>query len=116
MTKKKGAPEDIPGNARGSAVLQAEYYYKVGLSVADIERARDHQGDDRPEVVELRIKCDVADVEGVLVIIKGTHEHKEVVAFHRDDDVVNALRGVGNRLRNGSLKWREEKPYGHTED
>ena len=86
----------IVGIARG--VLNTEDY------LGDIQ-------EERPTLTEVKIKCDPDDEAGVLVILKGYLGGQDYVAFHRDGTFSASLTGVGNRLRNGSLAWREDKGY-----
>jgi len=81
-----------------------------------VTRTEKYIGDiqeDKPTLTEVRIKCDPDDERGVLVILKGYMGSQEYVAFHREETYSAALTGVGNRLRNGSLKWREDAGYGN---
>lgn len=68
--------------------------------------------EEKPTLVEFRVKCDPDDEKGVLVIVKGYLGAEWYVAFHRAETVGEAVQGLGNRLRNGSLKWKEDVPYG----
>lgn len=67
--------------------------------------------EERPTLIEVRIKCDPDDEEGVLVILKGYVGAINYVAFHRDETYSAAVAAVGNRLRNGSLKWRRDEGW-----
>ena len=69
--------------------------------------------EERPTLTEVKIKCDPDDERGVLVILKGYLGSQAYVAFHRDGTYSAALTGVGNRLRNGSLRWKEDAGYGN---
>ena len=63
----------------------------------------------RPTLTAIVIKCDPSDEQGVLVIAKGFLGNDWQVAFHRADTVSEAVAGLGNRLRNGTLKWRQDE-------
>lgn len=62
--------------------------------------------EERPTLTGLTIKCDPDDEEGVLIVLRGYLGSEAQVAFHRAGSVSEAVSGAGNRLRNGSLKWR----------
>ncbi len=83
----------------------------IARGVLNVEDYIDSIQEDRPTLTELRIKCDPDDDQGVLVILKGYVGAQWMIAFHRDATFSDAIRGAGNRLRNGDLKWREDKPY-----
>lgn len=83
----------------------------IARGVLHIEGYLSEIQEERPTLTELRVKCDPDDEEGVLVVFKGYLGGQECVAFHRDGTISAALTGAGNRLRNGSLAWREAKAY-----
>lgn len=87
--------------------------WQKGLSggLSNIDGYLDTIQEERPTLTSLLVKCDPDDERGVLVVVKGYQGAAWFVAFHRADTVSAAISEVGNRLRNGSLKWREETPY-----
>ena len=62
----------------------------------------------RPTLTRVLIKCDPDDEMGVLVIGTGYEGSLWLSCFHRDITIAAAITGFGNRLRNGSLKWKED--------
>lgn len=62
-------------------------------------------------IVEVRFMVRYSTVGDVLAVIKGVSGGEKVIAFHSDDTVTEALTGMVNRLNNGTLKWKEDKPY-----
>ncbi len=80
-----------------------------GLGYLDMYR-EDIQ-EDRPTITEIRLKCDPDDEAGVLAVVKGYVGSEWFVAFHRTESISSCITEVGNRLRNGSLKWRKDTPY-----
>lgn len=87
------------------------YIEELARGVLNIDRYVEEIQEARPTLVGVKVRCDVTDEMGVLVILTGYEGSKAMVAFHRDITVSAALQGVGNRLRNGSLKWRVDQ-YG----
>lgn len=62
------------------------------------------------EVVGLSIRPPTVDKPDFLVVLRGLDaEGAPVVAFHGADDLVGALGGAGERLRNGTLRWRPDE-------
>lgn len=100
--------EDVPGDTIASARAVTEYWYGVGRSVGDLDRYREIAGVDQPELLGLRVSCDASDERGVLIVVKGLGEDGYLVAFHRGESIVEALQGVANRLKNHTLKWKED--------
>lgn len=101
--------KDVPGDAVASARAVTEYWYEVGRALGDIDRFQTTGHVDQPELYELRLKCDTGDPEGFLVIAKALGETGYVIAFHRGETVVEALVGLSKRLKNHTLKWREDQ-------
>lgn len=106
-----GQQEDSSKTRRSDKAYQ-KWHEGIASGVLYIETYQGDIQEERPTLTEVRLKCDPDDEEGVLVILKGYMGSQEYVAFHRDSTISAALTGAGNRLRNGSLAWREEKPYG----
>lgn len=83
----------------------------MAFAVTYFERYLEEIQEERPTLTEVRVKCDPDDDEGVLVILKGYVGNVKYIAFHREATYSAAVTGAGNRLRNGSLKWREDLGY-----
>lgn len=101
--------EDVPGDAVASARQVTEYWYAVGQAVGDIDRFQAAGHVDQPELYEIRIKCDQSDPQGFMAIVKGFGESGYVVAFHRGETMVETVTGVASRLKNHTLKWKEDQ-------
>lgn len=102
-------------SSRRSDKAYTKWREGIATGVVHTEAYIDAIQEERPTVTEIRIKCDPDDEEGVLIILKGYLGSDSYVAFHRDETYSAALTAVGNRLRNGSLKWRIDhgwKPTG----
>ena len=106
MSKKPN--RDIPGDAVASAHQVTVYWFEVGVAMGDIDRYRDIDHLDAPTLLEIRVKCDPADDMGVLIVVKALSDDGPVVAFHRGESVVEAIQGASRRLKNHTLKWRED--------
>lgn len=98
---------------RDNDARRADRAYKMwqeGLArgLANLDWYREEIQEERPTITGLVIRCDPGDEEGVLVVIKGYEGTVWKVAFHRADTISAAVSEVGNRLRNGSLRWKED--------
>lgn len=102
---------DVPGDTVASARQVTIYWYEVGLALGSFDRYREIDHLDAPTLTAFNVKCDPEDPQGVLIVVKGLSEDGPVVAFHRDESVVDAVQGVGKRLQNHTLKWRKDE-YG----
>ena len=109
MGTSKRPKRDVPGNAMESARQMELWYARVGSAVATIEALMHEPTEMRPCIEEIRIVCNVDDPRGVLLVVKGFTPLEPVVAFHADETLTDALRGLGNRLRNSSLKWKVDQ-------
>ena len=107
MSKKM--PTEVPGDTVASARAVTEYWYNVGLEVGRLDKYRSTDHLEAPTLIGLTIKCDPDDDQGVLVIARGYTEDTYVVAFHRDETVVDAVVGMSRRLMNHTAKWKEDK-------
>lgn len=100
------------GDAPRSDKAYDRWAGEIVRALGNIETYQSEIQEGRPTLVSFRIKCDPDDEKGVLLIAKGYQGSQAFVAFHGDVTVTSAIVGFGNRLANGSLKWREETPYG----
>jgi hypothetical protein len=105
-----GQQQDEP-RTRGSDKAHDKWLMGIALGVVSVENYVEAIQEERPTLTEVRIKCDPDDEQGVLVILKGYLGSQDYVAFHRDSSFTSAITSAGNRLRNGSLKWREDNGY-----
>ncbi len=99
---------DVPGDSIASARAVAQFWYDVGVAVGDIDRYRSTNHHDAPTLTALKLKCDPADEQGVLVMASGYTEDRDVVAFHRGENVVEAITGMSRRLKNHTAKWKDD--------
>lgn len=85
---------------------------RAGLAVYDIDAV--YGGLRSWDLVpyEVRVKFPEPGEGEVLIILKAHTEEGNVVSFHGGTDFASAFTGMVERLRNGSLKWRGDKPYG----
>jgi len=72
---------------------------------------------DRPEtfsvlVTEVRVKFPDVPLGEFMVVLKGVSDEGKHVAFYKADDYESAVTGAILAWENGSLKWREDRPWG----
>lgn len=85
---------------------------KLGARVEQLDRYIQDPPDNERFITEVRFKVRYGDVGDVLGVLKADTPDGKVIAFHSDDTVAEVLSGLVNRLNNGSIKWREDTPYG----
>jgi len=85
---------------------------RLGVRLEQLDRFVDDPPDGETFITEVRFKVNAAWDGGVLMIVKATINGEKVIGFHGDDGLAETLAGGVNRLSNGSMKWKEDKPYG----
>ena len=80
----------------------------LATSMQHIELYAESVQEDKPTLVSFSVKCDADDEKGVLIVGRGYLGNDWYVCFQGGISVTDALTGFGNRLRNGSMKWKED--------
>lgn len=83
----------------------------LGVRVEQLDRLIMEGTDDATFITEVRFKMAGDEFEEVLGIVKTNGPHGKQIAFHYAPSLVEALSGIVNRLNNGTLKFKEDKPY-----
>lgn len=105
----------------GSDALEAResrYHKKMAKQIAkkgevllDLDDQVSDPRDDGVRYTELRVKLDIGEGEEVLGIMKREGPEGKQITFHYGQSIGVVLEGLVARLKNGTLKWREDKPY-----
>ena len=95
-------------DARGSDAAHKRWLEGIASGVTNIEAYQQAIQEEKPTLTSFTVRCDPDDEKGVLLVLKGYIGSKWYVAFHGDTTITMAMSGAGNRLRNGSLKWKED--------
>lgn len=109
MSRKPQNQHDVAGNALASAQNYARAMVRHGETIEYMERICDNYFDDDIEVDSLRVRAPRERAGEWLVIVKAWHGNKPMVAFHSALSFAEALIGTINRMRNKSLKWKEDE-------
>lgn len=64
---------------------------------------------DGVEVHRLTIKGTWGGDDEMLLVLAARTENEGIVAFHNASELPGLWQGVANRIRNGSLKWKEDQ-------
>jgi len=83
----------------------------VAMRLEQLSRFVDDPADGETYLTSLHFKVGGGWDDGVLVVVKATIGGEDKVGFHGDSTLIECVRGLANRLNNGSLKWREDVPY-----
>ena len=98
--------------ARASDAAYKRWVANLAKAITNMDSYRREVQEDAPTLVSFMVKCDPDDERGVLIVAKGYVGNAWLVAFHRGDSIEDALKGLGDRLQNRSLQWKEDTPYG----
>lgn len=109
MVKKDRGVSDVPGNAMASAALVQRELMRIGEGVLkvqnELERAEDHD----LYLKAIRAKTvDGASGEWFFILTADSGDGP-VVSFVHADTLAGGLVTIGNKLRNGSMKWRPDE-------
>lgn len=85
---------------------------QLAVRVEQLSRFIDDPPDGETFLTSIQFKVGGGWDDGVLAIVKAHVGGIAVVGFHGDDTLMECLRGLGNRIVNGSMKWKEDRPYG----
>jgi hypothetical protein len=72
-----------------------------------LESARLMEGN----ITEIRVRGPKNGSPEIMVIVKAEVDGTLFVGFHSADTYGDALKGALERIQNGQLKWREDKPF-----
>jgi len=84
---------------------------KHGLRLARLDEIIEDTPDDTHYITELRFKLGIHTGGAVMTVIKSDGPNGKQVAFQVGETIGDAITGLVNRMDNGTLAWREDKPY-----
>lgn len=71
-------------------------------------RGEDAQG---MRVNEIRIRTGRDRGGEHLIVVKASFEGRQFVGFHSGNDVEEVLQGALERVKNNTMKWRDDVPF-----
>ncbi len=87
------------------------YLKRLGASLERLDVWVSEAPDDEHFVTGFKVVVRYGTIGDVLIVVQADSADGGVVAFHTADLVSEAIKGVMNRLDNGTLKWKEDIPY-----
>jgi len=105
-------PNEVPGNAMESARLYANELARVAELCFEMDKilARLDERDVWVKALRFRAPSDIGTEW--LAIVTAHGPEGDAVGFHAAPTFQECLKGTLERLRNGSFKWKADKPYG----
>lgn len=101
--------EEVPGNTMQSAVNLARLLEKIARPVMIFQGRYEGERTEGVEILAIRFKAPGHPMGEWLAVVSASIEDERVVAFHKADDFSECLKGVLNRINNGSIKWRSDE-------
>jgi len=90
---------------------QDGYITKLGYALLRLDKVMELETPDGLTMREIRIRVPQAEGDDYMVVVKATAGGHPFVAFHAAAEAHEALKGAIERIANGHMKWREDRPY-----
>lgn len=103
--------KEVPGDSVTSAANYARAMVRLAEAIVDFERQADRLAETDLFIQSMTIRLPSYDRAEYLLVLRGTTPDGAVVAFHNAPTLWETIEGTVNRLKNGSLKWKEDQ-YG----
>lgn len=87
----------------------------LGFGVLRIEREADHGRCGTVEVTSIRFVLNADHGTSVLAVLKGVEVEEQVIAFVGGYDLSTVILDVARKLEKGTLRWKEDRPWGDRE-
>jgi hypothetical protein len=103
--------QDVPGNAMASEAAYLREMVRAGQELYGAEKTFDGLFTDEVELKAIKITFRGEEGPWYTAIVTAYVVGQDCVAFHSDDSLAKVVLGVLARLKNRSLKWKEDQ-YG----
>ncbi len=113
MAKRKSdRSTDVPGNSVASAQAYQRQLVKASEALMSLEDTLSWYEDEEKWVYSIRVSMPSEDRDEYLGVIKASGVEGDQIAFHQGGTYLETLVGVAQRLKNRTLKWRDDE-YGN---
>lgn len=109
MGRRTQKSSEVAGNTLASQAAFEREMYQAGLNLKGAERVFDLCYDGGTVLASMRVRIPSEDEGEYLIVLKARQEGRAVVGFHAADTFAEAVMGALNRLRNKSIKWRDDE-------
>ena len=111
MARKPAAVrvEDVWSDPSLVSQSDMERLVRLGLAWEETVRCLNRLQREDHTVHRITIKGNWSHHDELLIILVADTPEGPVVAFHQVDDLSGLWKGLWGRLRNGSLRWREDQ-------
>lgn len=101
----------VPGNTWMEQAAFDRMVYDVGKSLMQLAESLSKMNSGTERLVALKLRAPKGPGGEWLAVVSTLVDDERFVAFSSGVDFVVCLQTLGARLRNGSLKWKEDQ-YG----
>ncbi len=109
MAKEGLTNTDIPGNSVGSHAAYLKQMVRQAESLMGFESVVDHLFEEDVLLRSIAIRFPEDDRPEYLAVVRVYWHGEKQVAFHNAPTLLELLTGVANRLRNRSMKFKEDR-------
>lgn len=85
---------------------------KASRAMSELNSMMDEGDFEDIRILEIRVKNGNDGDGSKLIIVKALVEGRAIIGFSSGLDMTSALRTALERIKNNSMKWRDDKPYG----
>lgn len=100
---------ELAGNSVGSAVLLAQECARLGEKVMLLEGCLTRLWEDGTYVHSITFRAPRVAGDEYLVVVRGNQDAAAVVAFSSGSTFAESVATLVNRMRNGSLEFKEDR-------
>ncbi len=111
MSKSTMKNTDVPGSAVGSHAAYLRQMVRQAETLQDLERTADRLFEEELLVRGITIRFPEDARPEYLAVVRVEGPGGRLVAFHNAPTFIEVVVGVVNRLKNGTMKFKEDQ-YG----
>lgn len=89
----------------------SKFAARVGLTMLALDELMDAKEFDEVNIREIRVMQNKDGSPGVLAVVKAVVEGRMLVGFSQGMNPSEAIASAVERIKNNSMKWREDRPY-----
>lgn len=103
----------MPSNTEAKYAREfSRYASRIGLVMMALDEMMDVKEFEEMNIREIRVKQNSDGSPGVLVVVKAIEDGRLLVGFSQGMTTSEAVSSAVERIKNNSMKWKDDKPYG----
>lgn len=117
MENSEKSFKDVVHDHQGASRAAADaFLIDIGKDIASLTTHMGWAEHTQVWVYQLQIKFPRIPLGQHMIVAKGIFHGEFVVAFHSNDGLSQTLTGLGRRIANGTLKWKDDEFPPHKAD